>query len=525
MVSTTLESSLGGSEEPPRPSGPDSAGGDTDQRPDDKAARRGLGGPAAGGLWDLGRWSALAAVAMVGAGIVHFAYAPMHLDEELSHGLFFLVTGWLQLVLAVALVTRIRPRQLWLGATALVNLGVIGTWVVSRTVGVPGSEAEAVGFPDVTSTVLEAVAVLVACAILAGVLADRALRGSASSPSTTGATGKAGRGSSGVGLVGVGAIATIAVVSMAVSPSFAGDHSHGGEGEGAGHGHDGEAAADGHGHDGDAAAMDPEQWAQTRYDALAGYATPEQVEQFKAVEADYLATQIRNRSDLLRTLPPDEAEARITAYTDWAVENTIDLLDGAQTNGEGMHSHGATTWQPIADSDGQLELQQQLEEAGTVVAQFPDVEAAEAGGYYQISPYVPGIGAHWINGGLLDGDFEPGKPEMLLFNGTEKDSELVGLSYAALSDEPPEGFVGPNDTWHAHPALCMLGGLVVGIDGTPQELCESIGGGIASGLDNLQMAHYWPVPGWQSEWGLFSAENPNLNVTTSDIGRDILAGG
>ena len=112
---------------------------------------------------------------------------------------------------------------------------------------------------------------------------------------------------------------------------------------------------------------------------------------------------------------------------------------------------------------------------------------------------------------------------MLLFNGTEPDSELVGLSYATIGPEPPEGFVGPNDSWHAHPGLCMLGGLVVGIDGTPKELCESIGGEIAAGLANLHMAHLWQVPGWESEWGLFSAENPQLNVVTSDIGRDIAA--
>jgi hypothetical protein len=406
----------------------------------------------------------------------------------------------LQLVLAVALATRIRPRQLWLAATVLVNLGIIATWVVSRTVGVPGSEAESVAFPDVTASALEAVAVLAAFAVLSGVLADRPF---------------AGRG--GPRFVGVGAVATVALVSMAVSPSFAGDHSHGGGAGGPGHG--GDEAAAGHGHD--AAAMDPEQWAETRYDALSGFASPELIDAFEAAEAEYLGNQIRERSDLLRTLPADEVDARVTAYTDWAIANTIDLLDGAQTNGEGMHSHGATTWQPIADPDDQLALQQQLEEAGAVVEQFPDVAAAEAGGYRQISPYVPGIGAHWINGNF-DATFEAGKPEMLLFNGTEQDSELVGLSYAAISDEPPEGFVGPNDEWHAHPGLCMLGGLVVGIDGTPEELCESIGGEIASGLRNLQMAHYWPVPGWQSEWGLFSAENPNLNVATSDIGRAIM---
>lgn len=499
MVSTTLESPVGDAEEPSTP---------TSGRP---ATGTNAGGAETGtgttGLWDIARWTA--AVAMVGAGIIHFAYAPMHLDEELSHGLFFLVTGWLQMVLAVALATRIRPRQLWLGVTVLANLGIIATWVVSRTTGVPGSEAESVGFPDVTATVLEAVAVLAAFAVLSGVLADRALRG------------RAGR--AGVGFVGVGSVATIALVSMAVSPSFAGDHAHGGEAGGHGHGDAGGEAAAGD-HHGGAAAMDPEEWQAIRYDALSGFATPEQIDQFEAVEAEYLGNQIRERSDLLRTLPEDEVDARVTAYTDWAIANTMDLLDGAQTNGEGMHSHGASEWQPIDDPADQLALQRQLEEAGTTIELYPDIAAAEAAGYRQVSPYVPGIGAHWINGALLDGTFEPGKPEMLLFNGTEQTSELVGLSYAALSDEPPEGFVGPNDSWHAHPGLCMLGGLVIGIDGTPEDLCESVGGDIASGLGNLQMAHYWPVPGWQSEWGLFSAENPNLNVATSDIGRAIIEG-
>jgi hypothetical protein len=317
--------------------------------------------------------------------------------------------------------------------------------------------------------------------------------------------------------VGVGAIATVALVSMAVSPSFAGEHSHGA----GGHSHGGDAAAaDGHSHA--AGAPSAEEWAKTRYDALSGYAPPAFVDQFEDAEAEYLGGQIRARSDLLRTLPADEADARVTAYTDWAIANTIDLLDGAQTNGAGMHSHGAVTWQPLTDPADRIALQQQLEEAGQVIDEYPIIAAAEADGYRQISPYVPGIGAHWINGNF-DDEFEAAKPEMLLFNGTDPDSELVGLSYATIGPEPPEGFVGPNDTWHAHPGLCMLGGLVVGIDGTPKELCESIGGEIAAGLANLHMAHLWQVPGWESEWGLFSAENPQLNVVTSDIGRDIAA--
>jgi hypothetical protein len=67
----------------------------------------------------------------------------------------------------------------------------------------------------------------------------------------------------------------------------------------------------------------------------------------------------------------------------------------------------------------------------------------------------------------------------------------------------------------------MLGGLVVGIDGTPEELCSSIGGDINTGLADLWMMHVWQVPGYESSWGLFSAENPQINVATSDIGRSL----
>ena len=78
-----------------------------------------------------------------------------------------------------------------------------------------------------------------------------------------------------------------------------------------------------------------------------------------------------------------------------------------------------------------------------------------AAGYIQVTPYVPGIGAHYLNiGRLTDGKFKPGEPEMLLYNGNEPTSELVGLSYGVLGDDPPEGFVGPNDVWHVHPSLC-----------------------------------------------------------------------
>jgi hypothetical protein len=415
----------------------------------------------------------------------------------------------------VALALRARPERAWLGVAAGANLVAIAVWVVSRTVGVPGSEAESVGFPDVAATLLEIVVVLATGALLAGFVRESAA-GTGGTPLRA--------------FAGAGALATVVVVSMAVTPTFAGDHGAGGHGHGdeaaagADHHADGEAGADHHmaGVRVGGVDMTDEQWAQHRYDALAGYASEETVEEFKALEADYLAQQLRERSELLQGLPEAEREELIAEYVDWAVENTIALLEGAQSGDpEEMHSHGPTEWQPIDDPDDQVALQDQLAAAGEVIQRYPDIAAAEAAGYHQISPYVPGIGAHWIDTGILDGDFDPAQPEMLLFNGTEPTSRLIGLSYAAISDEPVEGFVGPNDVWHAHPGLCMLGGLVVGIDGTPEELCRSVGGEIASGLANLQMAHLWQVPGWESPWGLFSAENPLINVATSDLGRDL----
>lgn len=453
----------------------------------------------------------LAAIALVGAGIIHFAYAPGHLDAETSHGVFFLVAGWVQIALAVALTLRARPERRWLAVAAVANLFAIAVWVVSRTVGVPGSASESVGFPDVAATLLEVVVVLAALALLGGVVKASAATTTTANPLRA--------------FAGAGALATVVVVSMAVTPTFAGDHGAGGHS----HGGDEAAAGDDHhagGSDDHAAmgvaGMAPEQWAQHRYDALAGYSSEEKVQEFKDLEAEYLSQQLRERSELLQGLPEAEREKLIAEYVDWAVENTIALLEGAQAGDpEEMHSHGATEWQTIEDPEDQVELQAQLQAAGEVIQQFPDIAAAEAAGYHQISPYVPGIGAHWIDTGLLDAEFNPARPEMLLFNGTEPTSQLVGLSYAAISDEPVDGFVGPNDVWHAHPGLCMLGGLVVGIDGTPEELCRSVGGEIASGLADLQMAHLWQVPGWESPWGLFSAENPLINVATSDLGRGL----
>jgi hypothetical protein len=183
-----------------------------------------------------------------------------------------------------------------------------------------------------------------------------------------------------------------------------------------------------------------------------------------------------------------------------------------------MHSHGVDVWQPLTDPAEITELQQQLQAAGTVIPRVGTAADALAAGYIQVTPYVPGIGAHYLNLDLLqDGTFDPAAPEMLLYNGNSPSSALVGLSYGWLGEEPPEGFVGPNDQWHVHPQLCIIGTLVVGPDSTPEELCDSVGGHKGMGFDHpMWMGHLWQVPGWESAWGIFSGENPVINLATND---------
>jgi hypothetical protein len=451
----------------------------------------------------------VAALAMLGAGVIHFAYAPHHLQEQTSHGVFFLVVGWAQLAGAAALAFTWRPQRSWLQGTALLNLGVAAVWLVSRTAGMPGDQPEAVGFPDSLASALEVVAAVAALAIAYGWLVDRPIR--AATPA----------------MVVVPVVAVVALVTASFVPALGGGHA-GGHDESAAGGHDdshdavpGESAA-GHDHGGGASADGSEDFAQQRIAALTGYLPDSDIDKSKEVNRQYLSDYLRRSSRVLRGLPEAEREARITEFVNWSVDNA--LSDEGEAHGDSgepsMHMHGVVPWQPLTDPADQVALQSELKTAAAVIPTVQTAADAMAKGYIQVTPYVPGIGAHYLNIGLLDGNFDPGKPEMLLYNGNNPTSELVGLSYGVLADQPPEGFTGPNDLWHEHPELCILGGMVVGPDSTPQELCDSIGGRKGMTFDKpFFMAHLWQVPGWESAWGLFSGENPAINLVTTDVGK------
>jgi FtsP/CotA-like multicopper oxidase with cupredoxin domain len=104
-----------------------------------------------------------AALLLAGAGAVHLAVAPEHLQEYVPFGIFFAVVGLAQLTAGAVVLAR--PGRRLLVATAAAQALLVALWLASRTTGLPvGREPwspERVGVADVVCILLEAVSVLV----------------------------------------------------------------------------------------------------------------------------------------------------------------------------------------------------------------------------------------------------------------------------------------------------------------------------------------------------------------------------
>src|SRR5205809_3492493 len=72
---------------------------------------------------------------LLGAGAVHLAMAPSHFGESTAEGVGFLVSAWLQILLAIVVV--LRPTRRVVIAVVAVTAACIEAWAVSRTVGFP----------------------------------------------------------------------------------------------------------------------------------------------------------------------------------------------------------------------------------------------------------------------------------------------------------------------------------------------------------------------------------------------------
>jgi len=348
----------------------------------------------------------------------------------------------------------VRPSRTVLALGAVVNALVIGTWIMSRVWGIPIGPGAWDPEPIALADALATGLEVGIVAISLAVLARPALAQQSVRPSV---------GMAGIGVTGL----AVAVVStLALAPAFASDHHYGSEGEAAGHTHGDDAAAQG---------------------ADQHAATGEHVE--------------------------GHTNVVIAADGTSACEQS-----GYGNEGNAGHGHrGPVPFSPL-DAKTRDTLAAQVEQSDEVVAKYPTAAAAEAAGWRRITPYVPCIAAHYLNSSVLDGTFDPAMPEILLFDGTDPDSHIVGLSYLVFTDpdSPPPGFAGDNDPWHIHRQLCIGAEGVVGDENTSDEQCEARGGRVVP-LNNLWMMHMWNVPGWDSRWGQFSSEHPDLGGAIGDI--------
>jgi hypothetical protein len=253
--------------------------------------------------------------------------------------------------------------------------------------------------------------------------------------------------------VGAAAVAIAVASTVALTPAFASDGHHGEAAGGEAHGHDG-------GH-------------------VGGHAT--------AIRAD-------------GTSPCEQA----------GVSNE------GNAGGSGHGHRGPVQAEPI-DAATRRQLADQIERANAAVARLATVADAEAAGYRRVSPYVPCIAAHYVkSSALMDNGFDPDEPEIALYAGTDPDSPAVGLSYLVYADEEPDGFAGPNDPWHNHERICIGRDGVLGIETATEEGCQARGGRMRE-IGNIWMNHMWNAPGWESTWGLFSSEHPDLGGRIGDI--------
>jgi hypothetical protein len=180
----------------------------------------------------------------------------------------------------------------------------------------------------------------------------------------------------------------------------------------------------------------------------------------------------------------------------------------------GMGGHlGPQTWTEISDPAVCQQLTTQLDQAKAVAKKYPKASDAMKDGYVLVAPYLSGIASHWMKFSLVDSKFDVNQPEMLLFDGNDSNANLVGLSYFIRSRgdaEPTDGFAGGNDHYHRHDGLCVSEKGVIGDSTTSEDDCKALGGRKQNGASGW-MSHAWIVPGCESPWGVFSAQNPILD--------------
>jgi hypothetical protein len=391
---------------------------------------------------DRGSW--FLAATLAGSGIIHFSMVVLHTDTP-AEAAAFAVVAWLQVGLALAL--ALRPARRWLALGAAVNLVALGTWLVSRTAGLPfGAHAgtpEPFAVVDVTCAALEGAFVIGALALLSRDAPRNRL------PDV-------------VSAVASGAVLMLASVALLV-PS-----GHGHEG-GGGHAHGAELAAhrDDHTHGATEVAVDDEH--DDDHDHGPGAATAKQASTSASGLDDH-------PHDDESAHAPSTRRTTTTAHQHDGVHDPGPAGPSAAPHNHGggpagtdpgqthdpNHHHATTTTAP--QKSPQEEADEIVRVTRAALVRYENVAAAEAAGYSSLEPWArDDVGAieHWVNPQHFasPGTFDPTAIESLVYRvGPNRTLTLVAGMYmtplgTTMADIPDVGTGVIH--WHDHGNLCF----------------------------------------------------------------------
>ena len=466
------------------------------------------------------------------SGIVHLVMVPDHYQADALEGIGFAVVGWAQLALAVTAITS--SSRAVLRSIVGLNVAVLGIWAWSRVAGLPigahPGEAEAVSSIDGLTAAFEGAAVLLA--------------GTALVVPGLGAKLK----ESGLVLASIVPVAILLAGTLALTSPDVTEHIHGDDElasatlasaaercdlsfnpasywretevlqfdtmTGGSLAATAAGGTDGHDHGAATVSADDEDGHPDPFEGRGSADLDDLMAKTTNAEGEVGAAVVVNA---LSNVDDDVYEAWLHQLHAVSGGHDAHEASGDDDGGHGGHM-GAQPWIGLTDAEQCATLQAELDTAREIALSYPTAADATAAGWVRVTPYVPGIAAHYMNFGYVDGVFELEKPEMILYDGSGPEAKVVGLSYYVLHEsdtEPTQGFTGDNDHYHRHVGLCVGAGGVIGDTTTSDEECAAMGGRKQNGGAGW-MSHAWVVPGCESPWGVFSAANPLLD---SQLGK------
>ncbi len=245
----------------------------------------------------------------------------------------------------------------------------------------------------------------------------------------------------------------------------------------------------------------------------------------------------------------EHSEGVVPTLVEGPLEGTVRCQDEAlpcsYVELKELHESGAEIPAELGMTTDELAaLVGQLDELSAFAEDHRDVDTACADGYVSDRIQTANMGSHFYNVEAIGNGFDPGEPEILLYqradgrlpdgplgqcrNGVWEGEpvELVGTAFLIppqiVGDDHPETFAGPLDNWHIHYNLCR--GNSEGRDTfLPRSECEAAGGNFSEALG--WMVHAWVDPEHDNQLGVFSmwnsATTPLLDASTIRDQREV----